>query len=154
MVLAGIGAPGLTFLTFHIVKHMLRGKKEKRWAALNYITNVMWALIGISIFVNAQSNARVLRTKIKKIETLAHYLNADCSDSFMVLPEELYKHYAREEHLSWAWLGLSILIAALAIANFIVSLVYSRKRTLKARQWGTGRRGGGFTMHSEQSQSK
>ena len=90
MVLAGIGALGLAFLTFYIVKHALRGKKGKRWAPLNYITNVMWALIGISIFANAQNNARVVRVKLEKIRKLASYLNADCSDEYTVLPKELY----------------------------------------------------------------
>ena len=85
-VLAGIGALGLAILTFHIVKSMLKGRKEKKWAALNYITNVMWTLLGVSIFVNAQSNARNLHNKMKKVEYLESFLNSECSDLYTVFP--------------------------------------------------------------------
>ena len=90
VVLCAIGAPGLTFFSFHIIRNMLKGSKEKKWAAFNYITNVMWLLIGVSVLYNAQSNNRILRNKMKTIEELAIYLDSECSDKYTVFPKELY----------------------------------------------------------------
>ena len=114
---------------------MLTGKKEKKWTALNHITNVLWILISIPILVNTLSNARVLRNKMKKIETLASFLNAGCSDKYTVLPAGLYMHYYRQVFTAYAWLGLSVLIIVLVLANFMISAIYSRLRTMTQKHY-------------------
>ena len=140
-VVATIGAPGLAFLTYRVAKSMLAGKKEKRWAAMNAIATVLWSLLGVALVGTAAANARGLWAKMSKVKELDGYLGAGCSDSYTVMPDDLIGPLYWQLYLGYAWLGASLLITGLALANFLVSVRYARKRARKAAQIDESRLG-------------
>ena len=111
-----------------LIYFMRKGKKEERWVSLNLANHILWSIV--IAFVTQLSFKRFLTIfrKLSKIKKAADMLNEDCSDRFIVIPEDMYSRYNTQFYQSITVAGLSVILAMLYIGSVVVNIQYRAQR--------------------------
>ena len=140
LLLASTQAALIGSWTYFIVRRMLTGADPKKWEDCVNTWSVIWLLNSFAIMVTASTHRKVLLVKIEKIETLANFLNAGCSDAFTTLPLSNLPLLYQPFYLEQVTFALSVLGVGLSCASITINFCFKRKAIFggyasKANNW-------------------
>ena len=111
-----------------LIYFMRKGKKEERWVSLNLANHILWSIVIAFVTQISFKRGLTIFRKLSKIKRAADMLNEDCSDRFIVIPEDMYSRYNKQFYQSIAVAGLSVILAMLYIGSVVVNIQYRAKR--------------------------